>query len=132
MQTFLTDVTNVQFDGTFYTVPVQFCQLWTTSVAVGRHSLAAIHCLMTSKNQDLYSMILENLVINVPNVLPSASMSDREPAARNAFKQVHPNIKLYGCWFYFTHKICQTAYGNPVFTSCPNNPYLSLSSPAFT
>ena len=25
----LADITNIQFDGTFYTVPKQFCQLWT-------------------------------------------------------------------------------------------------------
>ena len=122
MKTFLTDVTNVQFDGTFYTVPVQFCQLWTIFVAVGRHSLAAIHCLMTSKSQELYSMILENLVINVPNFLPSASMSDWEPAARNAFKQVYPNIKLHGCWFHFTQRIWIKVQKLGLSESFRNNP----------
>ena len=105
MRTFLTEVTNVQFDGTFYTVPIQFCQLWTIFVAVGRHTLPAIHCLMTSKSQDLYRSILENLRIKAPDFHPSASMSDWEPAARNAFKQIYPDIKLYGCWFHFTQRI---------------------------
>ena len=94
----MTEVTNVQFDGTFSTVPTQFCQLWTIFVAVDRHTLSAIHCLMTSKTQYLYQSILENLNLNVPN-------SDWEPAARNAFKQVYPHIKLYGCWFHFTQRI---------------------------
>ena len=122
MKTFLTDVTKVQFDGIIHTVPVQFCQLWTIFVAVGRHSLAAIHCLMTSKSQELYSMILENLVINVPNFLPSASMSDWEPAARNAFKQVYPNIKLHGCWFHFTQRIWIKVQKLGLSESFRNNP----------
>ena len=82
---FLTLITNVQFDGTFYTVPIQFYQLWTVFVAVGRHTLPAIHCLMTSKTQDLYRSILENSRLNVQ--LSSA------------------DIKLYGCWFHFTQRI---------------------------
>ena len=45
MNNFLTEVTNIQFDGTFFTVPVQFSQLWTIFVAVGRHTLPTIHCL---------------------------------------------------------------------------------------
>ena len=32
-------------------------------------------------------------------------MSDWEPAARNAFKAVHPEIKMYGCWFHYTQRI---------------------------
>ena len=43
----------IQFDGTFYCVPRQFYQLWTIFVTVGRHSLPAIHCLMTGKEQGL-------------------------------------------------------------------------------
>ena len=37
MKTLFTEVTNVQFDGTFYTVPIQFCHLWTLFVAVQAH-----------------------------------------------------------------------------------------------
>ena len=89
IRTFLTQVSNFQFDGTFYTVPIQFCQLWTIFVAVDRHTLPARHCLMTSKSQDIYKSILENLNLNVPDYQPSATMSDWEPApSRNAFKQV--------------------------------------------
>ena len=32
-------------------------------------------------------------------------MSDLEPAARNAIKEVHPQIKIYGCWFHYTQCI---------------------------
>ena len=102
MKGFLFEVTNVQFDGTFFTVPVQFYQLWTIFVAVDRHTLPAIHCLMTGKSQNLYQAILENINVNIPIFQPSSSMSDWEPAARIAFRNVYPQMKVYGCWFHFT------------------------------
>ena len=67
--------------------------------------MPAIHCLMTSKSQELYTGILENLVANIPQIKPMASMSDWEPAPRNAFKEIYPQIKIYGCWFHFTQCI---------------------------
>ena len=39
MRTFPSEITNIQFDGTFFTVPVQFSQLWTIFASVGRHTL---------------------------------------------------------------------------------------------
>ena len=56
MKTFMAEVTNIQFDGTFHTVPNQFYQLWTIFVSVGRNNLPAIHCLLTSKKQELYQL----------------------------------------------------------------------------
>ena len=32
-------------------------------------------------------------------------MSDHEPAARIAFRNVYPQTKVYGCWFHFTQRI---------------------------
>ena len=66
MQTFLNGVTNVQFDCTFYTVPTLFFQLWKVFVSVGRHTLTAIHCLMTANTQELYQAVLEIIYTNVP------------------------------------------------------------------
>ena len=101
----MSEITNIQFDVTFFTVPVQFYQLWTIFVAVGRHTLPAIHCLLTAKSQDLYQAVLKTISTNLPNFKPLVSMSDWEPAARNSFKDVFPHIKMYGCWFHFTQRI---------------------------
>ena len=42
---------------------------------------------------------------NIRHFHPQASMSDWETAARNAFKEVHPQMKPFGCWFHFTQRI---------------------------
>ena len=101
MSGFLSEVSNnVLFDGTFYTVPKQFPQLWTIFVSVGKHTLPAIHCLMSGKSQDLYQALLDNLFIKITNLRPLTSMSDCEHASRNAIKEVLPLIKNNGCCFY--------------------------------
>ena len=105
MKTFMAEVTNIQFDGTFYTVPNQFYQLWTVFVSVGRNTLPAIHCLLTAKNQELYQAVLESLKEHIPLFTPIASMSDWEPASRNAFRQIYPQIRIFGCWFHYTQRI---------------------------
>ena len=76
----------MQYDGTFFTVPMQFYQLWTIFISVGRHNLAAIHCLLTGKSQDLYQTILESVRHNIPHFRPQASSSAREEGPRNAFR----------------------------------------------
>ena len=85
----LAEATHIQFDGTFYTVPVQFYQLWTIFIAVGRHSIPAVHCLMTGKTEDLYRTVFEILVIHIPEFKPIASMSDWD-------------LWIYGRLFHYT------------------------------
>ena len=72
---------------------------------MGKHSLPAIHCLMTAKSQYLYQAVLENISIKLPHFKPLAAMADWELAARNALKEVYPHIKMYGCWLHFTQRI---------------------------
>ena len=102
MRILFNEITNIQFDGTFQIVLNQFVQLWTIFVSVGRHTFPAIHCMMTSKSQELYSAVLESLVTLIPQFKPLALMSDWEPAPRNALKEIYPQMKIYGCWFHFT------------------------------
>ena len=102
---FLSEVTNIQFDGTFFAVPIQFTQLWTVFVSVGRHTLPAIHCLMTGKSQDLYQAVVDNIFSSIPHFRPLVSMADWEPAARNAMKKALLHLEMYGCWFHFTQRI---------------------------
>ena len=75
---------------------------------MGRHALQAVHCLMAAKIQEIHQAVLESISINVPQLRPSAIISDREPAASDAFKMTaagfitaievginHKNLDLY-------------------------------------
>ena len=50
----LTQTDEIQFDGTVYTVPIQFFQLLTIFARIGRHVIPCIHCLLTSKKETLH------------------------------------------------------------------------------
>ena len=67
---FISDMNDIQFDGTFQTVPKQFYQLWTILFSVGKHSLPAIHCLMTSKEEALYIAVLREIKKLIPQFQP--------------------------------------------------------------
>ena len=58
IRTFLSETSTIQFDGTFYTLPIQFYQLWTVFLTVDRHTIPGIHYLMTGKGEELYKAIL--------------------------------------------------------------------------
>ena len=82
----LVDVSEICFDGTFFTVPMQFYQLWTIFIVVNQHVIPAIHCLLTGKSEQLYDTLLSKIREIVPQFQPQNSLSDWEQAARNAIK----------------------------------------------
>ena len=105
MKDILTRISNIQFDGTFFAVPIQFYQFWTLFVTFDNHTLPAYFCLMTGKEGQLYTAVLDNISSLIPQFQPKLCMSDWEPAPRNSMKEVYPNVKIYGCWFHFTQCI---------------------------
>ena len=46
----LSEVEYIYFNGTFYTVPSQFDQLWTIFARLGPHVLPVINCLLIGKH----------------------------------------------------------------------------------
>ena len=105
MATTLSEVEDVYFDGTFYTVPSQFYQLWTIFGRFQRHVLPVIHCILTSKKEELYTAILAKVHELIPQLIPLHGMSDWEKGARNAVKKQFPGIYLRGCHFHYSQSI---------------------------
>ena len=101
----LSNATNLYFDGTFKKCPKQFYQLWTVFVDFGRHILHGIHCLLTSKSEEIYTATLANIKEIVPQMSPSCAMGDWEQASRNAIKTAYPSITLYGCLFHHNQAV---------------------------
>ena len=74
-------------------------------MVIDRHALPGIHCLVTSKEQELYAAILAKIRSLIPAFIPLTSISDWETAPRNALKEIYPTIQNSGCWFHFTQRI---------------------------
>ena len=49
-------IADVSFDGTFYEVPKLFYQLFTVFIQEQHHAFPAIHILMSSKHENLYTV----------------------------------------------------------------------------
>ena len=120
------DISDIQFDGTFYVVPRIFYQLFTIFISIGTHTLPAIHCLMTHKDEELYTEVILKIKDLFPQFQPTNIMSDWERGSRNSFKHVYPGTRINGCWFHYTQAIWRKIqkYG---LTSCyRNNPELTI------
>ena len=59
--------------------------------------MPTIHCMMTSKSEELYKTVLEDLAALISQFQPKGSMSDWEPAPRNALKETYLQIILNEC-----------------------------------
>ena len=95
----------IQFDGTFYTVPSIFYQLFTIFVPFRGHCIPATYVLMQKKTEGLYSAVILKLLDLIPGISPRIAVSDFEKAPRNAFMYLFPEMKMIGCWFHFTQAI---------------------------
>lgn len=74
----MTTIKEWNFDGTFYTVPALFYQLFTLLGFYRGHSFPLIFTLMTSKSQKLYDLAMQKVKELIPNLNPEQAMGDFE------------------------------------------------------
>ena len=55
------DVEQIQFDGTFYTVPSIFYQLFTIFITFHGHCIPVVNILMQNKTENLYTSVVLKL-----------------------------------------------------------------------
>ena len=122
----LGDIYDIQFDGSFYVVPRLFYQLFTIFLSTERHSIPVIHCLMTHKDEELYTALVLKIKELLPQLQPNNTMSDWERASRKAFKHVYPETRIYGCWFYYTQAIWKHIQKFGLAQSYRNTPELAI------
>lgn len=93
-------------DGTFFTVPRLYYQLFTVFVSVECYVFPVFFCLMTGKARSLYVKIFEKLHELVPEFSPTTVMADFENASVDAMKTVFGHtLVVHGCWFHFAQAV---------------------------
>ena len=122
----LGDISDIQFDGTFYVVPKLFYQLFTIFISIGTHTLPAIHCLMTHKDEDLYTAVILKILDIIPQLQPTKIMSVCEKGSQNAFRHAYPGARIYGCWFHYTQNIWRKTRKCGLTSCYRMNPELAL------
>ncbi|KAI1706964.1 MULE transposase domain-containing protein [Ditylenchus destructor] len=83
-------------DATFSIAPLLFRQLWIIYVKINHSYCPVVFCLMTTKSEKSYNMILSQLTLLRPQLKPTYVALDFEKAEHNAFKNAFPECSLNG------------------------------------
>jgi hypothetical protein len=97
-------------DGTFKTVPSIFHQLYTIHAPIGAENnsriLPLVYSLMTSKSEDMYRELFQNLndfaEENNVELKPSTIITDFEQAAIKASQSEFSDVNNKGCFFHLS------------------------------
>ncbi|XP_021370157.1 uncharacterized protein LOC110461150 [Mizuhopecten yessoensis] len=100
-------------DGTFYTCPTMFHQIYSIHVQIEGIMTPAIYALLPRKIQAIYNRFFTLLQDHMENLQipfrPTTAFVDFEVAAHNAIRSVVPGINIKGCFFHYTQCIWRKA-----------------------
>jgi len=100
-------------DGTFYTCPDMFTQLYTLHAMVDNVMFPLLFALLPGKSRDIYTRLFRHirdaceekqLTFN-----PRTLFIDYEMAVKGAAELVFPGVEVKGCFFHFTQCIWRKA-----------------------
>jgi hypothetical protein len=98
---YISSATTFLMDGTFYTVPVGFYQLYVIHALIYQKYFPVIYCFLPNKDENtyrkLFSIIREKLHLNDLNTV----IMDFEQAAMNAVTLLGENVLIYNCLFHY-------------------------------
>jgi len=102
--------TEIFGDGTFYSCPGMFTQLYTLHASVHGQLFPLVFVLLPNKSEQTYRRMFTLLKDAIQReidseLLPETVMLDFEVAAKNAVKAVFPLCTLRGCFFHYTQCI---------------------------
>ena len=93
-------------DGTFYSVPGIYHQLYTIHIWINKSMICAAYFLLPNRQKETYVQMLQFLQAKVPNGMnPQRIQVDFEKAMMSAVKIVFPQCSIVGCYFHYTQAI---------------------------
>ncbi|XP_057321233.1 uncharacterized protein LOC130665011 [Microplitis mediator] len=92
-------------DGTFYTVPSIFYQIYTIHGLINGDVVPLVYVLTTKKTTKTYVAIFEELKRLRPDIKPIIINADFEMAFHKAVKGVYPDAIVKGCLFHFCNAV---------------------------
>ncbi|XP_034316249.2 uncharacterized protein [Magallana gigas] len=112
-------------DGTFYSSPGQFYQLYSIYGEINGRTYPLVFGLLPGKSEGIYQRFFRLLMnycgeINVV-FQPQIVMCDFEVAVRNVLQRVFPEATVKGCFFHFTQCIWKKTQSLGLATMYRNN-----------
>ena len=96
-------------DGTFYTAPSMFCQLYTIHGLWHGQMIPLVYVLLPNKTRETYTRMFRLLqdALIARNIIwsPNSFQIDFELAVIRAIEMLFPNAQIRGCLFHFCQSI---------------------------
>ena len=93
------------FDGTFYTCPPLFYQIFTLFMILGNHFFPVLCILMLGKSFEDYWHVFCAIAELLPDFNPTECISDFEKAPRKVCKQLYPSLNITGCYAHYARAV---------------------------
>jgi hypothetical protein len=96
-------------DGTFYTSPTQFTQLYTLRAMVDDGMYPLVFGLLPGKSEEIYDRYFNLLKTSCQQhqlqLTPQTFFTDFETATRNSVQRAFTQVTLKSCFFHYAHCI---------------------------
>ena len=109
---FLRNTPNWFLDGTFYTVPPQFLQLYTFHGFNKGRNAVGVYALLQDKTVATYGRTMNHLNFLTGGVVPNSINVDFEIGAINAMRGEYPNSNVYGCLLHLSKNVYKKVQAN--------------------
>ncbi|XP_062591979.1 uncharacterized protein LOC134253475 [Saccostrea cucullata] len=100
-------------DGTFYTCPSLFHQIFSIHVRIDDVMTSNVCPLLPGKSQAIYTRFFSTLQEKINDLglqfCPTSALTDFETVIHNSIRQVFPGINTKGCFFHFTQAVWRRA-----------------------
>lgn len=112
-------------DGTFYSSPAYFCQLYTIHTMINGYMCPLVYGLLPNKNQPTYTRFFTLLQsagddFNI-RLMPTTVMMDFETAAWRSVENVFLGAVVRGCFFHYTQCIWRNVQSRGLVNDYKNN-----------
>ncbi|XP_060078201.1 uncharacterized protein LOC132557697 [Ylistrum balloti] len=100
-------------DGTFYTCPNIFHQIYTIHIEIDGSMYPVVYSLLPGKSQHIYTrfftLLKTFMADNHLPMSPDTVFVDFETAVHNAIRTVFPGTDIKGCFFHYTQCVWRKA-----------------------
>ena len=100
-------------DGTFYTCPSMFHQIYSIHIMIDGTMTPVVYALLPGESQFVstrfFTLLKEHMSRLNLSFTPTRAFADFKVAVHNAIRQVIPGIIIKGCFFHFTQCVWKKA-----------------------
>ncbi|CAK9291551.1 unnamed protein product [Gordionus sp. m RMFG-2023] len=125
----LCNADQIFMDGTFFSCPLLFKQLYTIHIMINHTIIPCAYILLPNKKKETYLKMLDllkNYCLSIGFLFsPPKSLIDFEMGVLRALEEMFPTISVKGCYFHYCQCILRRIQGNGLYRRLMAIPFLT-------